>query len=438
MRSSKAGLVVILAAGRGTRMASPGPKVLQELCGRPMLGYVVDQALTLEPSRVLVVVGHGAEAVKGYLDEEKADLGVEVDFRCVLQAEQKGTGHAVLVCLDELQQAKADGIEGPVVVLSGDMPLYRAETLDELVTEWTAQASDGGAAILTSEPPDARGFGRILRGSHGGVEAVIEEKDASAKERAIREVNVGVYAFALDALVSGLPQLSSDNAQNEYYLTDMVGLLVGLGKSVRAVFVHNFSEVIGVNTLIHLSEARTEIQMRILEKHLAAGVRIEDPATTYIDHGVEIGSGTVILPCTVIRSGVVIGEHCEVGPFTHLRVGTVMKNGAEVGNFTECKKSTVGEGTKAKHLSYLGDVTIGAGVNIGAGTIVANYDGTHKHKSIIGDRAFIGSGSILIAPSQVGDDALTGAGAVLRRGTTVDPGQSWVGVPALPINKKSK
>ena len=437
MRSSKAGLVVILAAGRGTRMASPGPKVLQKLCGRPMLGYVVDQALTLEPSRVLVVVGHGAEAVESYLKDEKAELGTDVDFRCVLQAEQKGTGHAVLVCLDELRQAKKDGIEGPVVVLSGDMPLYRAETLDELVTEWTAEASDGGAAILTSEPPDARGFGRILRGDHGGVEAVIEEKDASAEERAIREVNVGVYAFALDALVSGLPQLSSDNAQNEYYLTDMVGLLVGLGKAVRAVFVHNFSEVIGVNTLVHLSEARTEIQMRILERHLAAGVRIEDPATTYIDHGVEIGSGTVILPCTVIRGGVVIGEHCEVGPFTHLRVGTVMKNGAEVGNFTECKQSTVGEGTKAKHLSYLGDVTIGAGANIGAGTIVANYDGTHKHKSIIGDRAFIGSGSILIAPSHVGDGALTGAGAVLRRGTTVEPGQSWVGVPAHPLPKKS-
>ena len=404
MRSSKAGLVVILAAGRGTRMASPGPKVLQKLCGRPMLGYVVDQALTLEPSRVLVVVGHGSDAVEGYLKEEKADLGTNVDFRCVLQAEQKGTGHAVLVCLDELKRAKADGIEGPVVVLSGDMPLYRAETLDALIQEWAREASDGGAAILTSEPPDARGFGRILRGSHGGVEAVIEEKDATAEERAIREVNVGVYAFALDALVDGLPKLSSDNAQNEYYLTDMVGLLVGQGKPVRAVFVHNFSEVIGVNTLKHLSEARTEIQMRILEQHLAAGVRIEDPATTYIDHGVTIGTGTVILPCTVIRGGVVIGEGCEVGPFTHLRVGTVMKNGAEVGNFTECKKSTVGEGTKAKHLSYLGDVTIGAGANIGAGTIVANYDGTHKHKSTIGDRAFIGSGSILIAPSEVGAD----------------------------------
>lgn len=437
MNRSKAGLVVVMAAGRGTRMASPGPKVLQELCGRPMLGYVVDQALTLEPSRILVVVGHGAEAVEAYLAQEKIGIAQNVEVKCVLQPEQKGTGHAVLVCLDELKRAKADGIDGPVVILSGDMPLYRASTLDSLLAEWAKNASDGGAAILTSEPPDSRGFGRILRKADGSVHAVVEEKDASAEERAIREVNVGVYAFALSALVEGLPRLGCDNAQGEYYLTDMVGQLVGDQCAVRAVLVDDFTEVIGVNTLKHLSEARAEIQMRILEKHLAAGVRIEDPATTYIDHGVEIGARTRVLPCTVIRGGVIIGENCEVGPFTHLRVGTVLMDGAEVGNFTECKKSTVGEGTKAKHLSYLGDVTIGAGVNIGAGTIVANYDGTHKHKTTIGDRAFIGSGSILIAPCEIGEDALTGAGAVLRKGTTVAPGESWVGVPARPLPPKT-
>ena len=436
MSEVNAGVVVILAAGQGTRMASSGPKVLQEMCGRPMLGYVVDQALALEPNRVLVVVGHGADEVRSYLDLIKVERGAGVRIDTVLQAERKGTGHAVLCCEEALRAAASEGVAGPVVVLSGDMPLIHPRTLRGLTAAWGELDGEGGAVILTSEPPDARGFGRVLRVS-SGVTGIVEEKDASAEQRAIREVNVGVYAFSLATLLEGLPRLSSDNAQGEYYLTDMVGLLVGDGRSVGARRVDDPDEVIGVNTLKHLSEARSGMQLRILEGHLAAGVRIEDPATTYIDFGVDIGPGTAILPCTVIRSGVSIGAHCEVGPFTHLRVGTRLDDHAEVGNFTECKKSRIGSHTKAKHLSYLGDVTIGEGANIGAGTIVANYDGTHKHKSQVGDRAFIGSGSILIAPCEVGEGALTGAGAVLRRGSVVGPGESWVGVPARCLRTKA-
>lgn len=427
---------MILAAGQGTRMASPGPKVLQSMCGRPMLGYVVDQALALEPNRILVVVGHGREAVEDYLASfNKGSL--DVPIRTVHQAERKGTAHAVLMCAEELEEARQAGVEGPVVVLSGDMPLLRPETLGELTATFAEQTA-GGASLLTAVLDQARGFGRILRDPSGArVVGIVEEKDASPEQRALREVNVGVYAFDLGRLLEGLPTLRADNAQGEYYLPDMVAWLVERGAPVLGIEVHDPDEAIGVNTLKHLSEARAEMQLRILERHMVAGVKIEDPATTYIDHDVDIGPRTTILPCTVIRAGVSIGSDCEVGPFTHLRVGTRLDDHAEVGNFTECKKSTVGSHTKAKHLTYLGDVTIGAGANIGAGTIVANYDGTHKHKTHIGDRAFIGSGSILIAPCTVGDGALTGAGAVVRKNSAVGADEAWVGVPAKPLTKKA-
>jgi bifunctional UDP-N-acetylglucosamine pyrophosphorylase/glucosamine-1-phosphate N-acetyltransferase len=234
-----------------------------------------------------------------------------------------------------------------------------------------------------------------------------------------------------------LPKLTADNAQGEYYLTDIVALLLEEGVRPEAVVVPEEREVIGINTLGHLAEARAAIQERVLERLLEGGVAIEDPATTYVDHDVKIGSGTRLLPCTVIRAGVEIGAGCEVGPFTHLRAGTVLGDGAEVGNFTEAKNSTVGRGSKAKHLTYLGDVTIGESTNIGAGTIVANYDGTHKHRTRIGDRAFIGSGTVLVAPSSVGDGALTGAGAIVAH-KDIPAGEVWVGVPARPMAESRK
>lgn len=406
-------------------MRTPGPKVLAPLCGRPMLGYVLDQALALEPERVLLVTGAGGEAVEDFV----RGAFPEAPIGFVRQAEQRGTGHAVMVCADELKRAS-----GAVVVLYGDMPLLRAEHVAKLCE----LRADAGAAVMTATAENPRGFGRILRDGDGRLLGVVEEKDADEAQRAIREVNVGVYCFDRERLLERLPRLSTENAQGEYYLTDIVGMLVEEGEALPSLRLEDERETIGVNTIEHLSEARVGIQMRILSEHMARGVVIEDPATAYIDFGVEIGAGTHILPCTVIRGGVRIGEGCEVGPFTHLRVGTELADGAEVGNFTEAKKAFVGEGTKAKHLTYLGDVSIGKGANIGAGTIVANYDGTNKHHTDIGDRAFIGSGSILIAPSKVGEGALTGAGAVLTRGSEIPAGASWVGVPAHPIGAPKK
>jgi len=404
-------------------MRSTGPKVLQQLCGRPMLGYVLDQARALDPARIVVVVGHGGEAVREWVERDEPDDRVVF----VTQAEQKGTGHAVQVCTDEIAKSA-----GAVVVLYGDMPLLSGASLERLCA---ARGAAPAAAITTiAEKP--RGFGRILRDG-AAFRGVVEEKDASEEQRAIREVNVGVYCFDRATLLDALPRLSNENAQGEYYLTDVLGMVVAGGGVVQTVTLDDPREAIGINTLEHLSEARAGIQERILLDHMAAGVAIEDPATTYIDWGVTIGAGTRILPCTVVRAGVRIGEHCEVGPFTHLRVGTVLEDHAEVGNFTEAKKSTIGSHTKAKHLTYLGDVVIGSETNIGAGTIVANYDGTHKHRTTVGDRAFIGSGSILIAPTHVGNDATTGAGAVVKRDTNIADGEVWVGVPARPLAKKS-
>ncbi len=415
--------VVILAAGQGTRMKLGRPKVMAPLCGRPMVEWVVDQALGLDPERILVVVGHGGEEVSA------AVSGLDPRVRCVVQEEQLGTGHAMQTCLAELG---AD--PGVVVLLYGDMPLLRAASLEALCG--AQRATEGGMAMLTSEPDDPRGFGRVLRDDAGGVRAIVEEKDATREQRAVREVNLGVYAFDGKDLVRVLPRLSNDNAQGEYYVTDVVGILVGEGRKVAAVGLEAEAEAIGVNTCAHLAEARTELQMRILAEHMENGVRIEDPSTTYIDHGVTIGPGTDILPCTVIRTGVAIGAGCEVGPFSHLRVDTVLEDGAEIGNFTEAKKSRLGADSKARHLSYLGDVTIGQGANIGAGTIFANYDGVSKHNSSVGNRSFIGSGTILVAPATIGDDATTGAGAVVTGGSNVPAGEVWVGVPARPLEER--
>ena len=429
-RSTSTGsTVVVLAAGQGKRMKSAVPKVLHPLCGRSMLAWVVDQALALEPERVLVVVGHGA-------DEVEESLGAEGLFdrvTLVRQEPQLGTGHALQCCIPHLREAKSGA--GRVVVLYGDMPLLRVERIAELVEVQRASAS-AGAALLTSKPREPRGFGRILRGEGGRLLGIVEERDANAEERAIDEVNLGVYSFDQRAILEALPLLSKANDQGEYYLTDAIGTFVESGLPVVGIVVEDELEGIGVNTLGHLALARAAIQTRILEGHMANGVYVEDPATTTIDYDVRIGTGTRILPCTVIRSGVRIGSGCEVGPFTQLRAGTVLEDGAEVGNFTECKKSRVGAHAKAKHLAYLGDATIGPGANIGAGTIFANYDGVEKHASIVGRKAFIGSGTIVVAPNRIGDGATTGAGAVVKKNSNVPAGEVWVGVPAHKLEKK--
>lgn len=418
--------VVILAAGQGTRMKTAAPKVLAPLLGRPLLAWVVDQALALEPERVIVVVGHGAD------DVQKAAAGLDPRgrLRFVRQEPQKGTGHALQCCLQELG---AD--PGVVCVLYGDMPLLSRESLSRLVEAHAG--TGGGAAMLTAEPADPRGFGRIVRRSDGAVLRIVEQKDATPQELALSEVNLGVYAFTGRDLVRHLPGLTNDNAQKEYYLTDVVGRLVAEQKRVAALVLADEREAIGVNTLVHLAEARSVLQHRVLEEHMLRGVWIEDPATTYIDWGVEIGARTHVQPCSVIRSGVKIGEGCEVGPFAHLRSGTVLADGAAVGNFVETKNARFGPRAKAKHLAYVGDAELGEKVNIGAGTVFANYDGKLKHRSIVEAGAFVGSGTVLVAPVKVGRGATTGAGAVVKRGSDIPAGETWIGVPARKLDKSS-
>jgi len=423
----RAGSVVILAAGHGKRMKSAKPKVLHPLCGRPMIAWVLDQALVLEPERVVVVVGHGADEV----ERAVRALGLGERVRFVRQEPQLGTGHALQVCLPELG---AD--PGVTVVLYGDMPCLRPETLRALVAT-QVESAGRGLAILTAVPDEPRGFGRILRDARGEVTGIVEERDATPEQKHIDEVNLGVYAFDGPGLVAALPKLSNQNAQNEYYLTDVLAAFVREGRAVRAVELDDHEEGLGVNTLAYLAEARWALQLRILEHHLENGVFIEDPATTYIDHGVEIGAGTRILPCTVIRTGSKVGKDCEVGPFAQLRAGAVLEDGAEIGNFVEVKNTRVGAHAKAKHLAYLGDGEIGARSNIGAGTIFANYDGVKKHVTKLGERVFVGSGSVIVAPNTIGDGATTGAGAIVTRDSNIGAGEVWVGVPAKKLPGKS-
>ncbi|MCC7012648.1 MAG: bifunctional N-acetylglucosamine-1-phosphate uridyltransferase/glucosamine-1-phosphate acetyltransferase [Planctomycetes bacterium] len=418
--------VIILAAGQGTRMKTGWAKVMAPLCGQPMIAWVVAQALALEPRRILVVVGYRGDEVAAAV----ANLDPQGRIVTVVQAEQKGTGHAVQCCLPELGPDP-----GRVVLLYGDMPLLRTESLELLCTEQAA--THDGVALLTASPSDPRGFGRIVRAADGSVARIVEEKDASSGERTIREVNLGVYAFDGKFLVHALPRLEANNAQREYYVTDVVAQFARDGRKALPVELGDVSEAIGVNTLVHLAEARAALQRRILEGHMLAGVFIEDPATTYIAHGVKIGAGTHIAPCSVIDRGCVIGAGCRIGPFAHLGERTTLDDGAEIGNFTETKRAHLGKKSKAKHLAYIGDAELGERVNVGAGTVFANYDGKHKHTTRVADHSFLGCGTVLVAPCSVGAGATTGANAVVTRGTQVGAGELWVGVPAKSKGRKN-
>jgi len=415
---------VILAAGRGTRMKSRTPKVLFDVCGRSMLAHAVDAAGGVNPSAIVIVVGHGREEVmNAFADHNNKNL----EF--VTQDPPRGTGDAVKVAMKSVP-ASAD----VVLVTYADMPCLTSETLQKLIDK----LPPGGVTLLTVTREEAHGFGRILRDPDGGFVGIREEKDCSPEERAIREVNVGVYAFDRQALANALPRIQPNNAQREYYLTDAVLEIAKHGGLVRVVEIEDESESMGVNSLSELAMAKNIWQERILDYHLANGVSIEDPATTIIDVDVTIGAGTSIHPFTVLRRGIKIGENCEIGPFAHLRMDAVMEDSAKVGNFVEVKKSTLKRGVKAMHLAYIGDATIGENANIGAGTITANYDGKNKWPTVVGARAFIGSGTVLVAPSTVGDDAVTGAGAIVTK-KIIPAGEVWIGVPAKPIaNNRAK
>jgi bifunctional UDP-N-acetylglucosamine pyrophosphorylase/glucosamine-1-phosphate N-acetyltransferase len=412
-------VAIILAAGQGKRMKSEKAKVLHEVCGRPMISYVVDAARGAGARTIIVVVGYAA-------DQVHQCLGGEPDIRFATQSEQLGTGHAVKICRPLLT-----GYEGPLMVLVGDEPLLRPEPLADL---FARQEHEGAACLLgTAKVHDPMGFGRILRDSAGRFLRIVEERDCTPEEKAIREVNPSCYVFQLPALWEALDQIGTSNAQHEYYLTDAPERLQAMGRRVMALNVLRPDDILGVNTRQHLAQAATVMQARIQDHWMTEGVTIVDPHNTYIDGRARIGRDTVIYPFTVVSGDVRIGSNCQVGPFTHLRDGTVLQDGVETGAFVELNRAQVGSGTIVRHLAYLGDATVGRDVNVGAGAITANFDGVRKNETSIGDRVRIGAGAVMVAPVTIGQDAVIGAGAVITRGKHVEEGDTVIGVPARSI-----
>lgn len=411
--------VVILAAGIGSRMKSKTPKVLQDVCGKTLLEWVIDAAKPLLPKQMIVVVGPDQPQIEqSLLSVPHLEFGV--------QQERRGTGHALQQVFSKIQTEQ-------ILVLCGDTPLIRAEELSLLLK--THLEEQNGATLISGQTDRPFGYGRILR-KQQQVVGIVEEKDATLEQKAITEVNTGIYLFQYQRLKEYLFQLQNKNRQQEYYLTDMIGLLTQNNHRVGAVQVEDFSLYQGVNSFPQLAQVRTVAQQQILIRHMESGVDIVDPRNTYIDVQVKIGANTRILPFCVLSGPIDIGEYCVIGPFTHLRAGTKLHEGVEIGNFTEVKQSEIGKKSKAKHLSYLGDARIGERVNIGAGTITANYDGHKKWVTRIDDHAFIGSGTTLIAPVSVGKEALTGANSVVRQDV---PDQTIVvGVPAKILRKKKE
>jgi bifunctional UDP-N-acetylglucosamine pyrophosphorylase / glucosamine-1-phosphate N-acetyltransferase len=425
--------VVILAAGQGTRMKSRLPKVLHKVGGQSLIEHVLAAASSVGPVTVTVVVGHEAHAVE-------ASLARHNGLNFVLQEPQLGTAHA-------LQQAETvlSGHSGTVVLLSGDVPLLTAATLRRLVE--THRGAGAAATVVTATVDRPYGYGRIVR-SNGRIARIVEERDASPAQRQITEINAGIYAFDLAPLFDALRSIASQNAQGEFYLTDLIAIYRRRQLVVETLLVENAHEIRGINSRTELADVGRTVRQTKNEELMAAGVTLVDPATTYIDPGVQIGPDTVVHPGVTLEGNTRIGSACEiqanvritdseigdrvsinnfclivgarvadgaaVGPFAHLRPETIVGEGAKVGNFVELKKTTMGPGSKASHLSYLGDATIGSKVNVGAGTIVCNYDGVKKHQTVIEDGAFIGSDTQLIAPVTIGRGAYVGTGTTVR------------------------
>ncbi len=443
---------VILAAGQGTRMRSALPKVLHALLGRPMAWYALEAARQATGAQPVMVVGHEAETVQRALGDQA---------RFVVQEPQLGTGHAVAQASPLLQDRA-----GSVLVTYADMPLLRAETLTRLMQ--AQESHTGPITMLTVVADDPRGFGRVVRNSAGQVQAVVEEPQATPEQLAIRELNVGVYCFAAGWLWEALERIPL-SPKGEYYLTELVGIAVADGLSVQALVAEDLSEMIGINTRVHLAEAEAVLRRRINREWMLAGVTIVDPATTYIEPGVTLGRDTVVWPNSYLQGDTHIGEACtigpntivrdtrmgdrckvlasvlesavleddvDMGPFGHLRKGAHLAQGVHMGNFGEVKDSYLGAGTKMGHFSYIGNATIGPDVNIGAGTITCNYDGVNKHPTEIGAGVFIGSDTMLVAPVKLGEGSRTGAGAIVTK--DVPPHTLAVGMPARAIRNLEK
>ncbi|QNI04608.1 bifunctional UDP-N-acetylglucosamine diphosphorylase/glucosamine-1-phosphate N-acetyltransferase GlmU [Halomonas sp. SH5A2] len=422
--------IVILAAGKGTRMRSQTPKVLHTLAGKPMVQHVLDTAAGLRPSRTHVVIGHGADQLREAL--------VDYPVKFAVQAEQKGTGHAVAQALPQLGSGK-------VLVLYGDVPLIHRDSLAALLD----QVDDQHMGLLTVTLEDPAGYGRIVRNSEGEAVAIVEQKDASQEQLAITECNTGMMAMTSEQLKRWMPRLSADNAQGEYYLTDVIAMAESDGVTVCTAQPSTAIEVEGVNNRAQMARLERAYQAQVAEKLMEQGVALADPARldvrgslncghdVFIDVGcvfegeVELGEGVRIGPYCVIKNSTIgaessvdshsVIEHTvaaglnQIGPFARLRPGTRLAVKAKVGNFVETKNADVGEGSKINHLSYVGDARLGRGVNVGAGTITCNYDGANKHRTAIGDHAFIGSNTALVAPVSIGEGATVGAGSTIAK-----------------------
>jgi len=430
--------LLVLAAGMGTRMKSSLPKVLHRIAGRPLVGHVLKTGEAVRPEAAGVVVGHGAELVSKEL-ESAASWGLALKPEVLIQRERSGSGRAAFEALPFIKRFKE------VIVLCGDAPLLRAETLSALVEQF--RKSGAACTVLTAVVPDPHGYGRIVKNKSGEVERIVEQSEADAAVAAIAEINSGMYVFKAAALAAALPQLKQKGPKKEYYLTDVLELIRAAGGKVTAHVAPDYREILGINSRVQLAEAAAILRERILLKLMDSGVTVLDPATAYIDDTVVIGQDTVIQPSVSITGASVIGKNCaigpccslkdavldddtvvkfgscvdgasaepgcEIGPMAHLRPGAKLKDGAKVGNFSEVKKSVIGSRSKVNHLSYIGDATVGSGVNIGAGTITCNYDGVKKHPTVLGDRVFVGSNVNLVAPVTVG------AGAAIAAGSTI-------------------
>jgi bifunctional UDP-N-acetylglucosamine pyrophosphorylase / glucosamine-1-phosphate N-acetyltransferase len=423
-------LLLILAAGKGTRLKSSLPKVLHLLAGKPLIDYVLEASIPLHPTQTLIVIGHESETIKSQLADRS--------FSFIEQVPQQGTGQAVQLAVPQLRKH-----HGSVLILSGDVPLISASTLKRLIA--VHQDNRDSLTLLSTLPEDPTGYGRVIRNSQGNVEKIIEEKDASPEERQVREINTGIYCFETVDLCDVISQLSSNNSQKEYYLTDCVGLLKEKNKTVGAVVCEDSTEVLGVNTRIDLARLERIVRERKLRQLMLEGVTIVDPDSTFVAPDVQVGRDTILYPNVFLEKGSTIGsgcqiypnvrishsvlednvlvldcsviseshvgDHAQIGPFAHLRPHSKIGKKARIGNFVEIKESEIGEGSKASHLSYLGDAQIGRGVNIGAGTITCNYDGVSKHRTVIEDRVFVGSDSQLIAPVTIHQGAYIAAGS---------------------------
>lgn len=433
---------IILAAGKGTRMKSSLPKVLHRVAGKPMLFYPIELLKQLKAGRIIAVIGHGADQVKSVFKEEKITF--------VNQTEQLGTGHAVMTALKALGD-----FAGGVLILSGDVPLITKETITALVKHNDRKGKKKAVmSLVTTILDDPKGYGRIVREEHGAVVRIVEEKDCSLLQKKINEVNAGIYYVSAKFLFENIKKLGKDNAQGEYYLPDLVQLATHQGEHVAAITHVDPNEVMGINNRVELANANLYMRRRINQGHMMDGVTIINPDVTYIDYGVKIGLDSTIYPNVHLLGNVSIGPDCiieegvriqdssigdnstiksysiieeskvgkdvTIGPVARLRPGNLIKDNVRIGNFVEVKKSTLGKGTKANHLTYIGDSVIGENVNIGAGTITCNYDGVNKYQTTIEDGAFIGSDSQLVAPVKVGKGAYVGSGTTVTKDVPPD------------------